>query len=323
MVRIFESGDKPFIEWREANPDGFVLNTGRGVGSNFLRLHRADCLTIGGVASSENGFTSRNYIKITATRIQSLRRWIRDNRGRVADECPKCRPGSRTKHDKLRMGVNGPSRTAVERAIRGYCAGKRPWPEWHEINWHIATDSGRLVPVKYIYAMACGEMRSGFTTDQARRQLKLLGFKTVSVLDARSGVLEFEQAVARALKDPAARRKRLKAAARRPTATLATVVVFNRNADVVAEVLERSKGRCEGCGKPAPFQRLADATPYLEVHHWLPLAKGGDDVVENAVALCPNCHRQAHYGAGLSQPRVLVSLQTKVGSHTDSGVRAR
>ncbi|HDR7378766.1 TPA: HNH endonuclease [Bacillus toyonensis] len=39
-----------------------------------------------------------------------------------------------------------------------------------------------------------------------------------------------------------------------------------------------------------------DGTPYLEVHHVVPLATGGEDSVENAVALCQNCHRKAHYG---------------------------
>ncbi|OOL15317.1 hypothetical protein BXQ27_32765, partial [Klebsiella aerogenes] len=26
------------------------------------------------------------------------------------------------------------------------------------------------------------------------------------------------------------------------------------------------------------------------------LSNGGEDSVENAIALCPNCHRQAHFG---------------------------
>lgn len=33
-----------------------------------------------------------------------------------------------------------------------------------------------------------------------------------------------------------------------------------------------------------------------EVHHKVPLSAGGDDTVENAIALCPNCHRKAHFG---------------------------
>lgn len=57
-----------------------------------------------------------------------------------------------------------------------------------------------------------------------------------------------------------------------------------------------AKGICERCRKPAPFIRDNDNSPYLEVHHKIPLADGGDDTVENAIALCPNCHRQAHYG---------------------------
>nr|WP_275041241.1 HNH endonuclease signature motif containing protein [Halomonas meridiana] len=46
----------------------------------------------------------------------------------------------------------------------------------------------------------------------------------------------------------------------------------------------------------APFNRKSDGSPYLEVHHRKPLAEGGDDTVANAIALCPNCHRAAHYG---------------------------
>lgn len=73
-------------------------------------------------------------------------------------------------------------------------------------------------------------------------------------------------------------------------------IVFNRNPDVVAEVLTRANGKCEGCSKPAPFKRKKDNSPYLEVHHKIPLAKDGEDKVENAIALCPNCHREKHHG---------------------------
>jgi 5-methylcytosine-specific restriction protein A len=72
--------------------------------------------------------------------------------------------------------------------------------------------------------------------------------------------------------------------------------VFARNPDVVAEVLERAGGRCEYCGCPAPFTKRSNGMPYLEVHHKIQLAHDGEDTVSNAVALCPNCHRKAHYG---------------------------
>lgn len=71
---------------------------------------------------------------------------------------------------------------------------------------------------------------------------------------------------------------------------------FKRNPDVVVTVLERANGICERCDKPAPFKRASDSTPYLEVHHKIRLADGGEDTVENTIAVCPNCHRELHYG---------------------------
>jgi 5-methylcytosine-specific restriction protein A len=47
------------------------------------------------------------------------------------------------------------------------------------------------------------------------------------------------------------------------------------------------------CQSPAPFTN-AKGEPYLETHHIEWMAKGGEDTVENTVALCPNCHRKMH-----------------------------
>ena len=95
---------------------------------------------------------------------------------------------------------------------------------------------------------------------------------------------------------PAERQRRLNESDPLPARIAVTSTVFLRNPDVVAEVLLRARGNCESCGAPAPFKRASDGTPYLEVHHILPLAKNGKDTVDNAEALCPNCHRQKHFG---------------------------
>jgi 5-methylcytosine-specific restriction protein A len=81
-----------------------------------------------------------------------------------------------------------------------------------------------------------------------------------------------------------------------PATAIVKTIVFLRNPHVVAEALHRLDGHCGGCGNPAPFKR-SDGSGYLEVHHRIPLSEGGPDTVENAVALCPNCHREAHHGA--------------------------
>ena len=36
--------------------------------------------------------------------------------------------------------------------------------------------------------------------------------------------------------------------------------------------------------------------PFLEVHHVKSLSDGGEDTLDNVIALCPNCHREKHYG---------------------------
>ena len=107
---------------------------------------------------------------------------------------------------------------------------------------------------------------------------------------------EFERAVEAAeLSSTSIRAERLKLAPTLPQRTQVVTTVFVRNPDVVAEVLFQAKGHCQRCMSPAPFMRGSDGTPYLEVHHRVPLAVGGEDTVANAIALCPNCHRAAHY----------------------------
>ena len=92
------------------------------------------------------------------------------------------------------------------------------------------------------------------------------------------------------------RKKKIESLPEKPVRKLAIIEVYDRNPHVVAAVLERAKGICESCNLPAPFLRSKDLTPFLEVHHRKPLAEDGVDTIENALAVCPNCHRKAHYG---------------------------
>jgi len=72
-----------------------------------------------------------------------------------------------------------------------------------------------------------------------------------------------------------------------------------RSAMVKAYALLRAGGTCELCEKLAPF-KTAGGIPFLEVHHILKLADDGRDETGNVAALCPNCHRKAHYGANIT-----------------------
>ena len=68
---------------------------------------------------------------------------------------------------------------------------------------------------------------------------------------------------------------------------------FERNPYVSMQAKRRANGICELCRTAAPFSDANDE-PYLETHHIEWLARGGQDSIQNTVALCPNCHRKMH-----------------------------
>ncbi len=74
---------------------------------------------------------------------------------------------------------------------------------------------------------------------------------------------------------------------------LAATTVFIRDPYVAKYAKMLADGACDLCKKPAPFLTL-DSEPYLESHHVTWLSRGGYDLIENVVALCPNCHRKMH-----------------------------
>lgn len=82
-----------------------------------------------------------------------------------------------------------------------------------------------------------------------------------------------------------------------------------RDPNVKAWVLINAKGVCENCGSKAPFETVS-GIPYLEVHHVKKLADLGRDTIDNAVAVCPNCHRSFHYSHDKSL--LIESLYSKI-----------
>ena len=147
---------------------------------------------------------------------------------------------------------------------------------------HVAETSG--LPLNNGPQPAIRKLAEGF-----------LGTLAWPALDALLTQAATDLAAAKGL-SPQERQIHLPQPGHKPRQITATTTTFLRNQYVVAEVLCRANGQCDQCSSPAPFTKHTDHTPYLEVHHRIPLAKGGDDTVENAIALCPNCHREAHHG---------------------------
>ncbi len=90
-----------------------------------------------------------------------------------------------------------------------------------------------------------------------------------------------------------------------------TTDTYYRDPVIARYAKERANGVCQLCGMPAPFEDK-DGNPYLESHHIIWLSAGGEDTIENTVALCPNCHKRMHV---LNDERAVKVLQSRNRSH--------
>lgn len=109
--------------------------------------------------------------------------------------------------------------------------------------------------------------------------------------------VNFENEVNESLDDSSEnRQRRLASCANKPKVVYRLVQDYHRDPDIVAEALYRAEGFCEKCKEKAPFIKRSNGEPYLEVHHIIPLSQGGLDSLKNVISLCPNCHREIHFG---------------------------
>ena len=188
-------------------------------------------------------------------------------------------------------------RDKIEKVFIDFDNGVRPSGFREPKRWYVLNSEGKLYPAKAIWALVNDCALSSFNTKEALVGFAQLEYSIYSNSTPSQKEEDFDEQVRKSSElNTDLRKKRLQNANRYPVSYSTVVTQFKRNPDVVAEVLERAKGHCEHCEQPAPFIRQSNGTPYLEVHHIIQLSQGGEDTVENAVALCPNCHRKAHFG---------------------------
>jgi hypothetical protein len=106
--------------------------------------------------------------------------------------------------------------------------------------------------------------------------------------------------------------KKARQATGKPPRQMKQVADFKRNLAVVAGALARANGSCEMPKCITQLFKRDDGRTFLEVHHVVPLAEGGDDTMKNAAALCPMCHRELHFGEARLAKR--AQLQAAVAS---------
>jgi 5-methylcytosine-specific restriction protein A len=150
--------------------------------------------------------------------------------------------------------------------------------------------------VRYVDQMVCtgSTVRDAPDTTGAKR--KAIVFELTPVQEFTSQIAADDLGDEPLLAETLAqlRKKALASAASFRTAKERKALARLRSSAIKIYVSKRSGGRCEGCGSEAPF-RTPQARPYLEPHHIRRLSDGGPDHPRWVVAVCPNCHRRAHY----------------------------
>lgn len=147
----------------------------------------------------------------------------------------------------------------------------------------------------------CNEIR--LIANKLHEQSKYISDKTLEAsLHSEDKVrYELEEKIKKSQSShPNERKERLLSSNKYPEKIQIISVGYKRNSDVIVEALARADGVCENCHSEAPFIRKKDDSPYLEVHHKVLLSRGGEDTLENAIALCPNCHREMHFGKNVN-----------------------
>jgi len=136
--------------------------------------------------------------------------------------------------------------------------------------------------------------------DQNKTDRKVFVFPLRLVEGAPTPISDSEFTKSQAAREKKARRltdseleKRAARAPRKAGERTVTSLVYERDQYVSRTTKRRARGICELCKQPAPFKDK-NGDPYLETHHIEWVSRGGEDSLENTVALCPNCHRRMH-----------------------------
>ena len=68
---------------------------------------------------------------------------------------------------------------------------------------------------------------------------------------------------------------------------------LNRDVRFARKVKRLCEYKCQVCGDRI---QIEEDKFYAEAHHIHPRGRGGDDVIENMICVCPNCHVKLDYG---------------------------
>ncbi|MDW6005011.1 HNH endonuclease [Vibrio mangrovi] len=149
-----------------------------------------------------------------------------------------------------------------------------------------------LKPAKNVGSSNAAIIERLISEVEGQQSLKIAEFETQVLSYKAKNILEKPQGI------------------KEPEKMYSSVTTYVRDPKVKAWILKHANGYCECCDNKASFI-TAEGEPFLEVHHLRRLADGGSDTISNTLALCPNCHREMHYGA--DKLNLVQSMYDKIG----------
>lgn len=181
----------------------------------------------------------------------------------------------------------------------------------------LGKKAGKSLGQRYIGEFACADFTWEMGPDREGNTRKIVVFHLVPIDRVVEAVIEESSQEDLPTTLAAARKLAIEAMETGQGAGAGSTLrnIYKRSAQVKHYVLLRAEGLCEACGEPAPFLRK-DGTPYLEPHHINRLSDGGLDHPLFIGAVCPDCHREIHYGAAGQEKNELLMeyVRTREGA---------
>ena len=92
-------------------------------------------------------------------------------------------------------------------------------------------------------------------------------------------------------------------------------ILYSSN-NIKEEAKKKANYKCELDNCHTTFVSKSTNNLYVEAHHLIPFSKRDNfnvsiDILENLVALCPNCHRKIHLAQDIEKKELLNSLFNK------------
>ena len=96
MAILFNKGDKEYFLWMNSNPNGFILNTGKGNRTSAFILHKSNCTHITEYESfDDRAYTMKGWVKVASNDVSEIVNFCQVNKKKFNGEfklCKSCKP---------------------------------------------------------------------------------------------------------------------------------------------------------------------------------------------------------------------------------------